>query len=52
MKCKEVNVTERVDCGHVGIDRKACEMRGCCFMPLGKNSNEPWCFFPQGKCFN
>jgi len=41
LKCK-IPPNERQDCGFVGLDRKKCEEKGCCF--LKNNHGSPWCF--------
>jgi len=43
-------VTNRVDCGYVGINQPECEAKGCCWKPVNPNpGNEPWCFYQHGK---
>ncbi|KAL1504730.1 hypothetical protein AB1Y20_008508 [Prymnesium parvum] len=45
-------VTQKQDCGFVGIDQSGCEQKGCCWQPA--SSNEPWCFFKaqsSSSCF-
>ena len=38
-----VNPKEREDCGFVGIDRKKCEEKGCCYRKSVDGT--PWCFY-------
>ena len=45
------DVSQRADCGYMGIDQAKCEAKGCCWKPAAVNeqSNDtPWCFFAQG----
>ncbi|KAK9824327.1 hypothetical protein WJX72_009486 [[Myrmecia] bisecta] len=40
----------RKDCGYVGIDRAACQDKGCCWQPIVPNPgaphvDQPWCFY-------
>lgn len=38
-------VSEKIDCGFVGIDQGQCESSGCCWKAVDPNpDNEPWCF--------
>ena len=39
---------QRKECGFMGINKKQCEAKKCCWRPLGKGSKEPWCFHPKG----
>ena len=43
LKC-DLNSKERVDCGFVGVNRKKCEEKGCCYRRSVDGT--PWCFFP------
>ncbi|RKO86268.1 heme peroxidase [Blyttiomyces helicus] len=43
--CPE-SLSERKDCGFVGIHQPQCEAKGCCWSPVSPNpKNIPWCFF-------
>eukprot|EP00276_Gloeochaete_wittrockiana_P018185 CAMPEP_0184341240 /NCGR_PEP_ID=MMETSP1089-20130417/9855_1 /TAXON_ID=38269 ORGANISM="Gloeochaete wittrockiana, Strain SAG46.84" /NCGR_SAMPLE_ID=MMETSP1089 /ASSEMBLY_ACC=CAM_ASM_000445 /LENGTH=975 /DNA_ID=CAMNT_0026669427 /DNA_START=135 /DNA_END=3059 /DNA_ORIENTATION=+ len=40
------SVSNRVDCGYVGIDQDQCQQKGCCWSPVSPNPNNlPYCFF-------
>ena len=32
------------DCGFIGLNRKKCEDKGCCYRV--STDGTPWCFFP------
>lgn len=43
----DCSVTQRQDCGYLGIDQKQCQNKGCCWVPAEDGSNDtPWCFYP------
>jgi len=43
-------VTDKVDCGYLGIDQQGCQDKGCCWQPSNKvaDFDTPWCFYPDG----
>lgn len=38
------SVTNKVDCGYMGIDEAECESKGCCWVE-DNYGNDPWCFY-------
>ena len=49
LKC-DVSSDEKVDCGFVGLNRKKCEDKGCCYR--ASTDGIPWCFFPGSATRN
>jgi len=44
------NVTDKIDCGYVGINKEQCEAKGCCWVPVSANVGDiPWCFYSGGN---
>lgn len=42
------DVSQKVDCGHVGTTQPDCEASGCCWVP-SQGSGDPWCFYKSGS---
>lgn len=42
-KCTGISDDDKIDCGYMGIDKDACDKRGCCWNTNVKNGI-PWCF--------
>ena len=42
------NVSNKQDCGYMGIDEKECVKRGCCWAESNV-SEDPWCFEKTGQ---
>jgi len=36
--------SSKEDCGFMGITESQCYESGCCWVPAGTNSDEPWCY--------
>lgn len=39
------DVSQKSDCGFVGMDQSGCEYKGCCWAP--DLNGDPWCFYPS-----
>ncbi len=48
-ECTAVELGARVDCGISGSTEDSCHVDGCCWIPAGEGSIEPWCFYPDGS---
>ncbi|XP_068192688.1 lysosomal alpha-glucosidase [Antennarius striatus] len=47
LKCT-ISPARRFDCARDGaLGQRACEDRGCCYVPHSNSTGPPWCFYPS-----